>query len=72
MSFLPPTLAWHPGTWELIIMLLIILVLFGSRLPKVARSLGQGINEFKKGIGEGSKDADAPGEAPKDDGEKKP
>jgi sec-independent protein translocase protein TatA len=53
--------AWHPGTWELIIMLLIILVLFGSRLPKVARSLGQGISEFKKGVGEGGKsDPNAP------------
>ncbi len=27
-------------------------MLFGTRLPKVARSLGQGISEFKKGINE--------------------
>jgi TatA/E family protein of Tat protein translocase len=53
-------IAWHPGMWELIVMLLIILVLFGSRLPKVARSLGQGITEFKKGIrGDGLTDPDA-------------
>jgi sec-independent protein translocase protein TatA len=43
-------IAWAPHGWELIVVLLIILVLFGSRLPKVARSLGQGISEFKKGI----------------------
>jgi sec-independent protein translocase protein TatA len=54
----PPILplAWHPGTWEMLIMLLVILLVFGSRLPKVARSLGQGINEFKKGLAESSKD----------------
>jgi sec-independent protein translocase protein TatA len=61
-SFLP--LAWHPGAWELVILLLIILVLFGSRLPKVARSLGQGISEFKKGVGEGGRD-EPRGDAPK-------
>jgi sec-independent protein translocase protein TatA len=56
-----PLLAWHPGIWELVILLLIVLVLFGSRLPKVARSLGQGITEFKKGVGEGGRhDDDAP------------
>ena len=41
-----------PGGWELWIILFIILVLFGTRLPKVARSLGQGISEFKKGVNE--------------------
>jgi len=29
---------------------LIVLLLFGSRLPSVMRSLGIGITEFKKGI----------------------
>ena len=43
-------LAGLPGGWELWIILFIILVLFGTRLPKVARSLGQGISEFKKGV----------------------
>ena len=61
-TFLP--LAWHPGIWELVILLLIVLVLFGSRLPKVARSLGQGITEFKKGVGEGSR-VEEKDEAPK-------
>ncbi|MFP6903673.1 MAG: twin-arginine translocase TatA/TatE family subunit [Verrucomicrobiota bacterium] len=37
-----------PG--ELIIVVLVVLLLFGStKLPKLARSLGQSINEFKKG-----------------------
>jgi sec-independent protein translocase protein TatA len=41
---------------ELLVIGLIVLVLFGSRLPKAARGFGQSIKEFKKGIKEGSKD----------------
>jgi sec-independent protein translocase protein TatA len=51
------------GPTELIIILVIVLVLFGStRLPKLARSMGQASKEFKKGVGEGDKDdkADEP------------
>ena len=48
----PVLAAGLPGGWELWIILFIILVLFGTRLPKVARSLGQGISEFKKGVNE--------------------
>ena len=43
-------LAGLPGGWEWIIILLVILLLFGRRLPGVARSLGQGISSFKKGL----------------------
>jgi sec-independent protein translocase protein TatA len=38
------------GTTELVIIAIIILILFGSRLPTVMRSLGQGVVEFKKGV----------------------
>lgn len=38
------------GHWELLIIALIILVLFGHRLPQVMRSLGRGVIEFKKGV----------------------
>jgi sec-independent protein translocase protein TatA len=38
------------GPLELIIFGVIILVLFGNRLPSVMRSLGQGLVEFKKGV----------------------
>jgi sec-independent protein translocase protein TatA len=38
---------------ELIIILIVILLLFGgAKLPKLARSLGQAQNEFKKGLKE--------------------
>jgi sec-independent protein translocase protein TatA len=44
------------GAPELIIILIVVLLLFGStRLPKLARSLGEASKEFKKGQDEGSK-----------------
>jgi len=45
------------GAPELLIILLVVLLLFGaSRLPKLARSLGQASKEFKAGISEGAKE----------------
>jgi TatA/E family protein of Tat protein translocase len=43
------------GAPELLIMLLVVLVLFGgAKLPNLARSLGQAQSEFKKGIRQGA------------------
>ncbi|OHB70746.1 MAG: hypothetical protein A2V70_11775 [Planctomycetes bacterium RBG_13_63_9] len=39
-----------PGPLELLILALIILLLFGKRLPSVMGSLGKSIVEFKKGV----------------------
>ena len=37
------------GTFEILIILFIILLLFGAKkLPELAKGLGKGINEFKK------------------------
>jgi sec-independent protein translocase protein TatA len=48
------------GTPELLIILVIVLLVFGgAKLPKLARSLGQAQNEFKKGIDEGEDEAAA-------------
>lgn len=45
------------GPTELIIILVIVMLLFGaSRLPKLARSLGQASKEFKDGVKDGAKD----------------
>ena len=43
------------GPTELIIILLVVLLLFGStKLPKLARSIGEASKEFKKGVNEAS------------------
>lgn len=45
------------GATEFVIILLVVLLLFGStRLPRLARSLGQASKEFKHGIREGADD----------------
>ena len=59
---MPGVLAWGIGTWEIVLILVIALLLFGTRLPKVARSLGQGITEFKKGVKGVEDDVNAAGE----------
>jgi len=47
------------GPTELIIILLIILLIFGgAKLPQLARSLGQAKHEFEKGASDG-KDKDS-------------
>ena len=48
--------------WELLVILAVVLLLFGHRLPGMARSLGSGITEFKRGLKDGaskSKDDDS-------------
>jgi sec-independent protein translocase protein TatA len=44
------------GGWEMIALLVIVLLLFGNRIPTMARSLGSGITEFKRGLQEGTGD----------------
>jgi sec-independent protein translocase protein TatA len=47
------------GAPELLIVLLVILVLFGgAKLPKLARSMGQAQSEFKRGLKEPDKASD--------------
>jgi sec-independent protein translocase protein TatA len=56
------------GAPELIIILVVVLLLFGStRLPKLARSLGQASKEFKEGVKEGGRDE--PGALPTSTGD---
>lgn len=54
------------GPPELIILLIIIAVLFGGKkIPELARGLGKGMSEFKRGMAE--LDDSAPKDAPPDE-----
>lgn len=45
------------GTTELVVILLIILLLFGSKkLPELSRSVGQSMSELRKGLNDGKKE----------------
>ncbi len=68
MTITSTVLAGLPGGYEWLIILFIILLLFGRRLPGVARSLGQGISSFKKGLNEPVEEPVE--EKPKDDAKK--
>ena len=46
------------GTLELVMISGVAVMLFGGRLPKVARSVGQSLMEFKRGLLEVSKECD--------------
>lgn len=46
------------GGWEWVVILVVVLLLFGHRLPGMARALGSGITEFKRGLKDGSAEKD--------------
>ena len=66
------------GTTEIILLLLLALLLFGAkRIPEIGRSIGRGIQEFKKGMRDldseiNSPDKSEPPKAPKLDEPRKP
>lgn len=47
--------------WEVLVIGLVVLLLFGNRLPGLMRSLGRSVVEFKKGV----KEIDGGGDEPK-------
>ena len=59
-------LAFVNSVWGWMVILFLGLLLFGSRLPGVARNMGKGINEFKKGLAEGGSDDDRDGNRERD------
>lgn len=47
------------GPTEMLVVGGVMLLLFGSRLPSVMRSLGQSVTEFKRGINDVSRDLES-------------
>ena len=57
MNLTAPVLAiFGLGTTELLVIGVIGLLLFGSRLPMVGRNIGKSITEFKKGMKDASEE----------------
>ncbi|HEY3226214.1 MAG TPA: twin-arginine translocase TatA/TatE family subunit [Planctomycetota bacterium] len=53
------------GLPELVIILVIVLLLFGStKIPQIMRGMGQGIGEFKKGLKDGNTEEPPKAEPP--------
>jgi len=59
-------LFWAPGGWELIIILVIVLILFGAnRLPQLAKGMGESIRNFKTGMAEADAEDEKQGDKDK-------
>ncbi len=44
---------FRPGFWELVVILLIVIVLFGAaKLPQIGKAMGEAIRSFKKASSE--------------------
>jgi sec-independent protein translocase protein TatA len=48
-----------PGYWQIILIVLVVLLLFGGKkIPELMKGIGRGTREFKKGLNTDEEDED--------------
>ena len=61
-----------PGTWQIILIVLVVLLLFGGKkIPELMKGIGRGTREFKKGLNTDEEDEPEKKDTEKKDVEKK-
>jgi len=51
----------RPGIWEIIVIVILVVVIFGGRkLPELGRGLGQGLANFRRALREAPSDKPGP------------
>ena len=55
------------GVWQIVVIVLLVLLLFGGRkIPELMRGVGQGMKEFKKATSEDVDDVEVEDDDPKE------
>ena len=56
------------GTWELILIILVIVLIFGGKkIPELMKGVGKGVKSFKEGMNEVDEQVNQKSDAPKSD-----
>ena len=70
MISIVPAIFGGTGYWEIIVILAIALLIFGHKLPSVARDVGRSLSSFKRGLRDVKDDVESEIEASNDKNEK--